>query len=214
MSELRKVWECEECGVRQSWTDGAAKPKPSGWVGALCTACSLDAEDPHDFAERMILEGRSNHRIYAKGVSSKWLNAKRAELIESGDLDPDKKPPASSEPKPPSRKPKSEFQVRRQDKPRVSAVEEALRSRVDETDKEVADKLGVVTMTVKKVRVKMGIPAILDLRKEKQQASIRQAFVDDPSASINRVHKATGSSVRVVKRVRAELAAEQQAVVA
>lgn len=183
-AELRSEWACDECAVRCYKATGEPFPRPAGWVGDRCVACSRDNETPIEAARRQVLEGRVNSRIMVKGVTAATLNQMRAEAIEAGDLDPD----AVAKPK----QDRDPDRIRRADEEKVPAVEEALQADPARTNGALAEELGVKVKTVAVARKRLGVPDAISAQKQENDARIEQALREHPDFTDDQIAERVG----------------------
>lgn len=198
MAELRTEWVCTACAMRVYNACHDPIPAPNGWdlTEGRCLACA-DDENPEEYAVRMLLAGRANSRIYAKGVSNKWLDAKRRELVESGDLDP---ATVQQRPKP------DPNGVAVKDRDKVPAIEEALRADPAQSNRALKVRLGVASQTtIAKVRKALGLQSAQAVEKEQRMEKIRQAFEDNPDLGDEGVARLLGLSTPTVGAARRKL---------
>jgi hypothetical protein len=195
-AELRAVWFCEDCKVRCYKMGGEAFPRPEGWVGDKCLRCAREDEEPHDKARRLLAEGKAPSRVCVKGVSKKWMRETQQELIEAGELDPERveRQTRTSKPKSPDEAPEKQQQA-----------EAVLKEDPELSNQEIARRASVAKGTVAKARARMGLPDYKVLRRAKVKALIEA----EPSLKYAEVRDRTGRPVtrKVLREVREELAA-------
>jgi hypothetical protein len=204
-AELRSDWVCEDCSVRCYKMGGEPFPRPEGWVGDRCLRCARADEEPHDKARRMLKEGRAPSRVCVKGVSKRWMKECQEELIEAGELDPDKikkvtpadKPKPKPKPKAPPTGPRKQ-----------PLAESLLREDPELSNKEIASRVGVHKGTVGKARRRLGIEDSRALRR----AAARRVIEASPGLTDYEVKARLKHPVTapVLRELRAEVAAGDQ----
>lgn len=207
MPELRPEWVCSECGVHCYRATGEPFSSPEGWDRAAnrCLACAKQdesQESTEDRARRLVLDGKKTNEIAraCKGVTKKWVNDLRKELIEAGDLDPEA---MASKPKP-DRDPD---RIKENDRPKVPGVEAALKDDPARTNQAVGDELGVRTQTVAATRRLLGLPDAITAAKQKRGEEIRQALRDHPDLSDTEIGRRLGLAKNTIGAVRRKLGA-------
>jgi hypothetical protein len=204
-AELRRDWICTDCAVRVYNACKDLIERPDGWVGDRCLRCARADEDPHDKARRMLSEGRAPSRVCVKGVSKKWMRECQAELIEAGELDPDKirkQTPSDKPAKPKQPKPQQEGPPEKQRK-----AEALLREDPELSNKEIGIRVGVHKGTVAKARKRLGIADSRALRRAAAKAVIEaDPGLTDAQTKARLKRPVTGP---VIRELRAEVAGSQ-----
>jgi hypothetical protein len=200
-AELRRAWVCEDCEVRCYNACHDEIPRPEGWVGDRCLRCARADEDPHDKARRLLAEGKSPGRVCVRGVSKKWMRETQQELIEAGELDPERlkeKKPAKR-PKP---KPQGDGLPEKQRK-----AEALLKEDPELSNKEIGIRVGVHKGTVAKARKRLGIADSRALRRAAAKAVIEaDPGLTDAQTKARLKRPVTGP---VIRELRAEVAGSQ-----
>jgi transposase-like protein len=196
VSELRTEWVCSTCEVRIYKACGEEFEAPRGWDfdGDRCPACVAESVTPEEKAREMLLNGVLVNRVSREtGVARPNLEKLRAELIESGDLDPDAAPT-----------PKTPYGVRPKDARRVAEVEAAIRAWPWVSSYRIAAELNVSPKTCTLVRKALGVPGALQARAER----IAEALRENPDASDGEVAALLNVDRKAVMRARRKLTAQ------
>jgi hypothetical protein len=204
-AELRVVWFCEDCKVRCYKMGGEPFPRPEGWIGDRCLRCARADEEPHDKARRLLAEGKAPSRVCVKGVSKKWMRECQAELIEAGELDPEKirkQTPSDKPAKPKQPKPQGDGLPEKQQQ-----AEALLREDPELSNKEIGIRVGVHKGTVGKARRRLGIADSRALRRAAAKAVIEA----DPGLSDAQIKARLKRPITgpVIRELRAEVAGDQ-----
>lgn len=160
-AELRGEWVCSRCSVRV-YIPGREITAPVGWNREVdaCLACEKQGETPQESARRMVLEGFTVTKVSraCRGMSRDVVKELRAGLIESGELDPDKKPKGLTKPKPKPKKKRKPPRRRTNAVPVAEQIGPMLRADPDRSSREIAEEIGASVSRVRVVRKKLGYP--------------------------------------------------------